>query len=547
MLFVPLGGSEQFGINLNAYMTGGDILVVDCGLGFADERYPGIDIILPDISALEESKEQIAGMIITHAHEDHIGAVAHLWPYLECPLYASEFTAEVLKKKFEERGVKKAKITVIDPHETVQIGAFPVQFIPVAHSIPDAVALAITTPKGVVLHSGDWNLDPRPVVGVKTDEKAFKALGKKGVLAYIGDSTNAQVDGYSGSEQDVISGMEEVFAKCKGRVVVTIFSSNISRMKTIAKTAQKFGRDVGVAGRSLHRMIGIAKHCGYLDDVPDLLSEQEIAYLPNDRVCIIATGSQGEYRSALAKIARDDHREITLDRGDTVIFSSREIPGNEKDINAIKNNLSAGGIHVVTPYDTEHTIHVSGHPCREEIAKMLGWVRPQMVIPIHGERAQLEAQARYAKSLQISQTLVPYNGAVIRLSEKGPEIIDEIPVNILALDQKRIIDVDHPSIIQRRKLQYTGMVHISAALDHKGRIQGALKLAHYGLLDEEDPLDQQILDRLHDEIDEILSDIDRQDLADEHFVSEELRIGVRRYFANVLGIKPRVSVHIFLV
>ena len=547
LYFIPLGGSEQFGVNLNVYVSNGRFLIVDCGLGFADERYPGIDLLLPDPQFLEDNKDKLDGMIITHAHEDHIGAVAYLWERLGCTIYASRFTAQILFQKFEETKHKRVPIETINPMEVVEIGPFKVEFVPVSHSIPDTRALIIETPQGRVVHSGDWNLDPRPVLGPITDPAPFKAAGDKGVLAYIGDSTNAEVPGRAGSESDVEAGLAAEFKNHKGRIAVTIFSSNIGRIESIARAAKASGRNVGVVGRSLHRMIGAARECGYLSKLPDFVEEEDFDLMPNDKLVLIATGSQGEYRSALAKISRGDFQGISLNKGDTVIFSARPIPGNEKAINAVKNNLSAAGVKVITPSDTDNIIHVSGHPCRDEIADMLGWVRPRVVIPVHGERTQLDAHANFARQCQVKETIVPNNGSVIRLAPGKAELVDHVHTDLLAVDQKRVISSDHQSIVARRKLQYSGAVHVTVVMDARGTIIADPKIDTIGLVDEDIRGERQILSNLYDEVREILGDMTFEELIDDHFVTEELRIGIRRFFVHILGIKPKATIHLVRV
>lgn len=544
--FVPLGGSEQFGVNLNVYGCDGDLLAVDCGIGFADERFPGIDLLLPDPAHLEDAREKLAGMIITHAHEDHIGAVAHLWDRLECPLYATPFTAEILRLKLNEQGYKHVKVHEIMPGQSIDIGPFHIDFLAVAHSIPDAVALYIQTPYGGVLHSGDWNLDPSPVTGPRTEAATFKEIGKKGVIAYIGDSTNADRPGRSGSESAVAGGLEAVMKGRRGKIAVTIFSSNIGRIVSIARAAKACGRDIGVVGRSLHRMVGAGKILGYLDDV-DFISEEDMGYLPDERVVMIMTGSQGEYRSALAKAARGEHPAVSLKRGDCVIFSSRPIPGNEKEIGAVKNNLSAAGIDVITANDTEEIIHVSGHPCQDEIADMFSWVKPGCVIPVHGERTQLEAHAKFAGQCQVGQAIIPHNGTVIKLAPGKPEVVDHIETGLLAVDQRRIIPSDHASIIERRKLQYTGAIHATLVLDAKGRIMGKPAVTTLGLIDTDSREEQNFLDRLHQEIVDLIDDMTPAERQDDHFVSEEMRIGLRRFCVHFLGIKPVTTIHLIRI
>ncbi len=546
LFFIPLGGSEQFGVNLNVYVCNGEMLAVDCGIGFANDRFPGIDLLLPDPEFLEQHRDELKGIIITHAHEDHIGAMPYIWERLQCPIYASPFTAAVLRRKFEERNLNVA-INIVDPGDTAKIGGFEAQFVAVSHSVPDTCSLIIKTSEGRVVHSGDWNLDPSPVTGKPTDAEAFKAAGKEGVLAYVGDSTNAEVNGRSGSEADVATGLEKEFKKCEGKIAVTTFSSNIGRVISIAKAAKACDRQVAVIGRSLHRMIGCARDCGMMDGVPDFVTEDDLGYLPDDKIVVICTGSQGEYRAALGKISRGDFKGLKLNPGDTVIFSARAIPGNETAINTVKNNLSAGGVNIITPRDTKNTIHVSGHPCRDEIAEMLQWIRPKVVVPAHGERVQLDAHAEFANDCQVPQTLVPSNGTIIRLAPGTPEIIDHIETDVLAVDQKRIIKADHQSISARRKLQYTGTVHVSLALDSRGEVLGKVKLETVGLLDLSNAGEEHIEDNLIKEVMDILDDMTWEDRLEDHFIEEELRIGVRRFCDHLLGIKPKTSVHVMRV
>ncbi|MEZ5813588.1 MAG: ribonuclease J [Alphaproteobacteria bacterium] len=548
LFFVPLGGCEQFGVNLNVYVSNGDMLGVDCGIGFADEYFPGIDLLLPDPSFIEDNREALQGFIITHAHEDHIGAMAHMWQRLECPVYCTPFTAAVLRKKFEERNIRRAKVVVVEPGETVQIGSFSVHFVGVSHSVPDTCSLIINTDHGRFVHSGDWNLDPSPVTGGPTDEAVFKAAGREGVLAYIGDSTNSEVDGRSGSERDVAAGLEAEFKKCGGKIAVSAFSSNIGRVISIVKAARACERQVAVIGRSLHRMIGCARDCGLLEGLPDFVPEEDIGLIPDDKLVVIVTGSQGEYRAALAKIARGDYRGgFRLNKGDTVVFSARAIPGNETAINTVKNNLSGAGVNIVSPRDTKNIIHVSGHPCRDEIAEMFQWLRPQVVVPVHGERMQLDAHAAFARDCQVPLALVPTNGSVVRLAPGAPEIIDHVETDILAVDQKRVINASHQSIAARRKLQYTGAVHVSVALDRRGALLGEPKFETLGLIDPDFAGEEDIEERLYDEILDLLDDMGAEDLLDDHFVCEELRIGVRRFFDHILGIKPKTTVHVLRV
>ncbi len=549
LYFIPLGGSEQFGVNLNVYAYDGQFLAVDCGIGFADERMPGIDILLPDPAFLVENKKKLAGMIVTHAHEDHVGAVAHLWPRLRCPVYCTKFTAAVLQDKINENpDCKGMKIQIIGQNDFVQIGPFKTHFIPVSHSIPETSSLIIETEKGLIVHTGDWNLDPAPALGPVTDPEPFKAAGKKGVLAYIGDSTNAEVDGVSGSESDVAAGLEKVFKDLDdGLIAITIFASNIGRIRSIALAAKACGRSVGVMGRSLHRMIGAARHCGYLKDVPEFVAEEDFDLIPRDNLVIIVTGSQGEARAQLARLSRGDNPRFELQKGDTVIFSSRAIPGNEKEIITVKNNLAAGGVKTISPRDTEHCIHVSGHPARDEITQMLQWLKPVSAIPVHGERTMLEAHAELARGCQVKSTVVPNNGSVIQIGQKGVKIVDHIETGLLAVEPGRIIEAGHSAISERRKLQFSGSVHVTIVLDGRGEIMGDPQISTVGLVDTDESEGRRFEKALLREVEDILDEFTQDEIDDEELISEEIRIGVRRLVNNMIRIKPKTTVHVVRV
>ncbi len=548
LYFIPLGGAEQFGVNLNVYGYGGKWLAIDCGLGFADERFPGIDILLPDPTFVEDRKKDLVGLIITHAHEDHIGAVQHLWPRLRCPIYASPFTAAVLRQKLSENPqCRDAEVLEIEPHETISLKPFKITFTPVSHSVPETSALFIETDAGNILHSGDWNLDPQPTIGGPTDSAPFKAFGAKGVLAYIGDSTNAEVDGTSGSENDVHHGLAEVFKECNGRIAITIFASNIGRLRSICLAAKESGRQVALMGRSLHKMTAAARECGYLKDLPEFVSEDDVGYLPDDKVVMIVTGSQGEARAQLARIARGEHPEITFRQGDTVIFSARPIPGNEREIIAVKNNLAASRVRIISPRDTKHCIHVSGHPARDEIMQMFQWIKPQSVIAVHGERTMLEAHAAIARDMQVPTAIVPNNGSVIRLSPGTPQVIDHIETGLLAVEPGRIINADHPAISQRRKLQFSGTVHATLVMNARGDLVTDPQVSTVGLVDPDNKDGQKFEDDLLDEIEDILADMTREELYDDNFVSEEMRIGLRRFVQHKLNIKPKTTIHLVRV
>jgi ribonuclease J len=546
--FIPLGGSEQFGVNLNAYSIKGKWLAIDCGIGFAGHRFPGIDILLPDPVFLEERAKDLVGLIVTHAHEDHIGAVPYLWKRLGCPIYCSAFTAEIMKMKLADQpGNERAKIIVVNPGDKIKIGPFTASFIHVAHSIPNALAVVLETEGGTVVHSGDWNLDPTPVIDDVTDATAFKAAGDKGVLAYIGDSTNAEVQGRTGSEAEVETGLTNLFPEIEGRIAITLFASNISRVRSICRAAKAANRKVVLMGRSLHRMTGAARECGYLDDIPEFVEERDMPRLRNDQIVLLLTGSQGEANAQLSRIARGEHQYVKFNKGDTVIFSARPIPGNDEEINAVKNNLSATGVNIISTGDTSHTIHVSGHPCQDEILDMFRWVRPKIVIPVHGERTQLEAQARLARLAQVPSVVVPSNGSVIKLTSKGAEIIDHISTNLLAVEPNRIISAGHHAISARRKLQFTGTVHITLVVDDRGVLADDAHITTMGLIDPADPEESAFEEDIAVEVEDALADLDRGKDVGDDVIAEQARVAVRRMVSQALGLKPKVSVHIVRV
>lgn len=548
LYFIPLGGAEQFGVNLNVYGYQGKWLVIDCGLGFADEKFPGVDILLPDPAFLEERKKDLLGLVITHAHEDHIGAVAHLWPRLRCPIYASPFTAAVLRRKLSENNqCRDAEVIEVSANETVTLKPFKVTFTPVTHSVPQTAALFIETDVGNIVHSGDWNLDPAPAIDKPTDPEPFINFGKKGVLAYIGDSTNAEVEGVSGSEHDVAQGLESVFRDCKGRIAVTMFASNIGRLRSICVASEAAGRQVALLGRSLHNMVAAANDCGYLKDVPPFVTEDDLGYLPDDKVVMVLTGSQGEARAQLARISRGEHQEISFKQGDTVIFSARPIPGNEREIIEVKNNLAASKVRVISPRETKHCIHVSGHPARDEITQMLQWVKPNTVIAVHGERTMLEAHAQLALDLQVPNAIVPNNGSVIRLYPSTPQVIDHVETGLLAVEPGRIIDAGHQAIVQRRKLQFSGTVHATLVMNARGNLMADPQISTVGLVDPDTKDGQKFEDDIIGEIEDILADMTREELYDDKFVSEEMRIGIRRFVQHRLSIKPKATIHLVRV
>jgi ribonuclease J len=431
LVFAPLGGIGEIGMNLSIYGYGDERrrqwVIVDCGVSFASEEHlPGVDLIMPDIRYLLEERKNILGLILTHAHEDHMGALIDLWPRLNVPIYATPFTAALFEaRRAGEPGAPQIPVNVVPLRGKLTLGPFAVEFVSVAHSIPESNALAIRTPAGTVLHTGDWKIDPTPLVGSKTDAARLTALGDEGMLALVGDSTNAVRDGRSPSEADVAKTIAELVRTAPARVAVTTFASHVDRIRAVADAARAAEREVIVVGRAMERVVQVARETGYLDGVQDFRSVENYGYLPPDRVLALCTGSQGEPRAALARIAEDEHPEVTLSRGDRVIFSSRAIPGNEKAVDRVINGLVAQGVEVIT--DRTHLVHVSGHPRRAELVDMIGWVRPQILIPAHGEALHLAEHAALARRAGVPQVLTCRNGDMVRLAPGKAEIIDEIP------------------------------------------------------------------------------------------------------------------------
>jgi ribonuclease J len=549
MVFIPLGGSEQFGMNLNVYGYNGKWLAVDCGIGFADATYPGVDLLLPDPAFLEERGKDLLGIVITHVHEDHIGAVPYLWSRLKCPIYCTPFAATFLRRKNSEfEDTQGMVIHEIYPDQKLTIGPFGIGVIGVTHSTPSTISLTLETPKGLVVHGNEWNLDPTPQIDGVTNREAFKIAGRKGVLAYIGDSTNAPFSGRPPGEQAVQMGLEQVFRGAQGQIVVTIFASNVARIISVVKAAVACGRHVAVAGRSLHNILSVASEHAYLKSIPPMLDLEKADSLPANKIVYIVTGCQGQANAALARIARHDYRGIDLGKGDVVVFSSRAIPGNEMEINGVKSNLIAGGVTVVDDDNTESVIHASGHPYRDEIAEMIDWVKPEVLIPIHGSRLHLEAQADIARSKQVRTILVPENGSVIVLEAGNSRIVGKVETGILAIEPSRIVARNHTGLEERRKLQVSGALHITAVVNAAGKMLASLQISGIGLFDHGDPDDIKLLKDLEDELQDRMEDmVEEGHGKDRNFLAEELRIGARRVIHSALGFKPKTTVHIVMV
>ncbi len=545
-VFLPLGGVGEIGMNLAMYGFGPEDnrewIVVDMGVSFAGPEHPGADLILPDIRFLEAEKHNLRGIVITHAHEDHYGALLDLWPRLKTPVYATPFTAGLLEaKRQSEFGAPEIPMNIFKAGESFEIGPFKLEAIAVTHSIPEPVSLAITTPLGTVVHTGDWKMDPDPSMGPLIDEARFRALGDQGVLALVCDSTNAMREGESPSERQVGESLRELIENARGRVAITTFSSNVGRIRSITEAARDAGRQVLVVGRSMKRTIAVATELGYMEGLPEFLSEDDYGYIPRENVVMILTGSQGEPRAALAKLARDEMRSIALSAGDTVIFSSRPIPGNEKAILDIKNKLIDQGIKLIS--DDDALVHVSGHPRRAELKRMYSWVRPKILVPVHGEAAHLVAQGSLGAMEGIEEIAQVRDGDMLRLAPGKAEIIDEAPIGRIYKDGKLIGDEDEIGMVERRKLAYVGHVAVSVLLDRDFKIMDEPDLVAFGL-PEEDAQGDLMEDILLDSAIEAIDSIPRARRKDLEVVRESVRRAVRAATNEAWGKKPVVTVFI---
>ncbi|WP_439272678.1 ribonuclease J [Pseudochrobactrum sp. HB0163] len=546
LVFLPLGGVGEIGMNLAMYGYGPEHarewIIVDMGVSFAGPELPGADLILPDIRYLEAERNNIRAIIITHAHEDHFGSLLDLWPRLRLPVYATPFTAGLLEAKRQaEYNAPEIPVTVFRAGERFEIGAFQIEALAVTHSIPEPVSLAITTPLGRVIHTGDWKIDPEPSLGAVLDAQRFEQLGDEGVLALVCDSTNAMRDGESPSERQVSQSLRELIENASGRVAITTFSSNVGRIRSIAEAARDAGRQVLVVGRSMKRCISVATELGMMEGLPEFLSEEDYGYIPRENVVMILTGSQGEPRAALAKLARDEMRSLALTAGDTVIFSSRTIPGNEKSIIEIKNLLIDQGIRIIT--DEDALVHVSGHPRRNELKRMYAWVRPQILVPVHGEAAHLTAQAALGMQAGIPEVVQIRNGDILRLAPAAPKIIDEAPYGRIYKDGRLIGDEDEMGITERRKLAYVGHVAVSILLDSQCKIYDEPEIVTFGL-PEEDAQRNLIEDLLYDAAVNAVESIPRVRRKDIELVREAARRAVRAAANEVWGKKPVTTVFI---
>lgn len=534
LLFLALGGSGEIGMNVNLYGCQGKWLMVDLGMTFADPAYPGVELVLPDLAFIEERRDDLLGVVLTHGHEDHIGAIPYLAGDLGVPLYATPFTAGLIAGKLEEEGLSQdVKVNVIDMLTDFAIGPFGLRYIPLAHSIPEGNALLISTPYGRIFHTGDWKLDDAPQLGDPSTEAELRAIGDEGVLALVCDSTNVFQEQPSGSEAGVREGLDEVIKAATGRVLVTTFASNAARLKTLGHVAQDTGRKVCVAGRSLDRILRVSKSVGYLFDFPETIDFDTAMRLPPREVLIIATGGQGESRAALARIAFGQHK-LALDGGDLVVFSSKQIPGNEIAIGRIQNELAAKGIDMIT--DRQAPVHVSGHPGRPELAAMYDWIRPDIIVPVHGEMRHMMEQARFARAQGVPYGIVQKNGDLVRLAPDGPAKLGEERVGRLILDGDVILNADGTTMNERRKLAFQGLISVAVALDDADRVVGDVEIDLQGVPVEED---REVF--LEEACDAVRAAVAKQGRKEDK-LREDVRLAVRRCATDWTGKKPIVTV-----
>ncbi|WP_436355483.1 ribonuclease J [Brevundimonas sp. CEF1] len=543
LVFLPLGGSNEVGMNLNAYGFGPahdrKWIIVDVGVTFGDPSTPGVDVIVPDPTFLEG--ENILGIVLTHAHEDHIGALGWLWPRIKAPLYATPFTAYLIREKLRDANIlDDVELNEIPLGGDLNLGPFDVTFVTITHSIAEPNGLAIKTPLGTVLHTGDWKIDNDPVVGERTDVETIQRLGDEGVLAMVCDSTNVFVDGVAGSEGDVKVALAALIKDLKGRVAVGCFASNVARMDSVIRAAEAAGRRVALAGRSMHRITAAAKSVGMLSDVKPFLSEQEARVWPEDEILYLCTGSQGEVRAALSRVAEGTHPFIKLGKGDHCIFSSRVIPGNELSIGRLQDKMADRGVRLYTEKD-HPGIHVSGHPCRDELRQMYNWARPQIAVPTHGMRRHLMEHALLAKDMQVPETVTPRNGDMVRLAPGPAAIIDEVPSGRLFVDGGMLVEEAGEALRERKHAASNGVLVVSFAMDKRGKIVSGIDVRGIGLPGDADRPLGDILDDLAERAEQAVRKLKGEALEDELVVEQAVSRALKKASQQVWDRRPIVE------
>ena len=544
-LFCPLGGSGEIGMNMNLFGFGqpGDHkwIMVDIGVTFADDTIPGIDLIYPDPGFIQERKENLLGIILTHAHEDHIGAVAHLWPKLGCKIYATPFTAVLIKEKFKEKNIDITKdLRIVELNGKVELDPFEIEYITLTHSILEPNGLKIKTSLGVVLHTGDWKVDPNPLIGDEINSKRLKEIGNEGVLAMICDSTNVFSAGRSGSELDVRKNMLNVMSRLKKRIIITSFASNVARMETAFYCAEQTGRQISLVGRSMHRIYKAARQCGYLKNTIEPIDPREAKNFSREKIVYLCTGSQGEPMGAMNRIVKYTHPDVFIERNDAVIFSSKIIPGNEKKLYHLQNLIVKNKIEMIS--EENAFVHVSGHPNRDDLKDMYKWVKPQCIIPVHGEHRHMAEHVSFAKEMQVPKTLLIENGDIIKiLPGNNPEIVDKAPSGKVYLDGNVNVETDSQSIKDRKNLSLNGYLEITLIVSNNGNIKKPV-ISYKGIPENNE--DHAFIFDMEDEIMNICRTFSMDNKKQQQNLIETLKQNCRRIVREKTGKKPFTNINI---
>ena len=545
LLFCPLGGSGEIGMNMNLFAYGKPDnqkwIMVDIGVTFADDSIPGIDLIYPDPGFIIDKKDDLLGIVLTHAHEDHIGAIAHIWPQIKCKIFSTPFTAVLIKEKFKEKRIDIGNnLKIVDLNGTISLDPFNIEFITLTHSILEPNGLRIETPAGIILHTGDWKVDPNPLIGGKINSERLKEIGDEGVLAMICDSTNVFSVGKSGSELDVRKSILNIMQRLKKRIIVTSFASNVARMETIFYCAAKTGRQISLVGRSMHKIYKAAKQCGYLKDVKEPIDQREAKKFSRDKIVYLCTGSQGEPMGAMMRISSYVHPDVFIEKGDTVIFSSKIIPGNERKLYKLHNQLVKDGIEVIS--EESEFVHVSGHPNRDDLKDMYGWVRPKSIIPVHGEHRHMIEHINFAKEMQVPYPVQVENGDIVKIFPgKKPEVYDKAPSGRLYVDGNISVEEDSQSIKERKNLSSNGYMEVTILISPKGNIHKKPILSFKGLpvIDED-----EFIFGLEEKILNTTKSFSLNSKKQEYNLIEALKIACRKYSKEKIGKKPFTNINI---
>jgi len=545
LIFCPLGGSGEIGANMNLYSYGKEDnqkwIIVDMGITFADESIPGIDVIYPDPGFILDKKKDLLGIVLTHAHEDHIGGVAHIWPKLKCKIYATPFTAILIQEKFKEKKIDISKyIEIVQLNGKIKLGPFEIDFITLTHSILEPNGLCITTPAGIVLHTGDWKIDPNPLIGGEIDKKKLIEIGNKGVIAMICDSTNVFSEGRAGSEADIRESLLNIIEKKSNKVIVTSFASNVARMESLFYCAKKTGRDICLVGRSMHRIYKAARKCGYLQNLIEPVESGEAKKLSRNKILYLCTGSQGEPMGAMNRIVNGTHQDVSLESGDTVIFSSKIIPGNEKKLYQLQNQITKKDVEIIT--EENAFVHVSGHPNRDDLKDMYSWVKPKCIIPVHGEHRHMKEHVTFAKKMQIPQTLLIENGDIIRIFPgKIPQVIDKAPTGRMYLDGSIGVSADSQSIKERKNLSLNGYLEVTIIVSNNGKIKKPV-ISFKGI--PQDEINENFIFDMEDEISNICRTFSLQNKNQEKSLIDTLKQNCRKLVRDRTGKKPYTNINI---